>query len=207
MAVAERRPEFTVSFEGPAFDESSRMDVNDLAPALLALADVFHRANELTSPGAPRVNLEIRALQRASFDVLLSVVQAQDEAVRLLTSPEVDAVIVLLTLLGYVTHAFDLVGRLGRRRVSGQEALPNGETRISFEDGTTLVTQSPVVVIATDPTVRAGMKKTVAPLAREGIDRFRIDSAQDDEVVVIESNVLPAFEPPIAQEVEEIAEH
>ncbi|MGH7641171.1 MAG: hypothetical protein ACREOL_09755, partial [Candidatus Dormibacteria bacterium] len=93
MAVAERSPEFVLTFEGPAL-ESHRMAVAELAPALLALGDLFHEANEVLNPGSPRVSLEIRAFDRGSFEIGLSLGQPGGVAeglVRLLTGQDTDA--------------------------------------------------------------------------------------------------------------------
>ena len=72
MATAERRPEFVLTYDGEAL-QAHRMAVADLAPALLALGEIFHEANEASDPNAPRVSLEIRAFDSGSFDVTLSL--------------------------------------------------------------------------------------------------------------------------------------
>lgn len=207
VVLTNSRPEFTVSFEGPALAEANRMDVNDLAPALLALADVFHRANELTAPGAPRVNLEIRAFRPGSFEVWLSLGQAAQDVIRALDSPGTDAFLALVALIGYVTKGFGLVSRLRDQPIVKQEEMPGGETILTLGNGTTIVTDARVVVIAGDAGVRASMKKAVAPLARDGIDRLRIDSADAEEPVVIEAEDLPSYDALPLVLAEPITEH
>jgi len=55
------------------------MDVGDLAPALLALGEIFHEANALRYPDGAPVRLEIRAFNTGSFDVALSLDADRDQ--------------------------------------------------------------------------------------------------------------------------------
>lgn len=72
--MAERT--FSLAYLGPSVDDGS-MDVRTLAPALLALSDVFRFANETVNPKSPPVALDIRATTRGSFEIHLILKQPE----------------------------------------------------------------------------------------------------------------------------------
>lgn len=64
--------QFNVAFEGEPF-ENGEIDVNDLAPALLALGDVIQSANSVLNGDRADARLKLRATQKGSFDALLNL--------------------------------------------------------------------------------------------------------------------------------------
>ena len=63
---------FSIAFEGTAFNEGE-IDVQDLAPALLALSDVVQSANKALNGSRADARLKVRATQEGSFEALLSL--------------------------------------------------------------------------------------------------------------------------------------
>jgi hypothetical protein len=61
---------FRVAYDGPAL-ATGRMPVRDLAPALLALGDLFAEASQVIYPEGKPVALSIKATEEGSFDVHL----------------------------------------------------------------------------------------------------------------------------------------
>ncbi len=64
--------EFSVVFEGSPF-ENGEIDVNDLAPALLALGNVVQSANSVLNGDRADARLKMRATQKGSFDAVLNL--------------------------------------------------------------------------------------------------------------------------------------
>lgn len=85
-AVAELA--FDLEYDGSAL-QAHEMDVRDLAPALLAAADLFQAVNEATRPTDPAVSVNVRALSEGSFLVQLKLVY--DGTVAVLGSDDVQA--------------------------------------------------------------------------------------------------------------------
>jgi hypothetical protein len=172
---------FTLSYEGPAL-EDGRMAVRDLAPALLALGDLLHEANDLVTPGAPPVNLDIRAFREGSFEIHLDVVVAS--VVTLLSSTPAGAAANLVQFIGGAHGFFAAIKRLRGRRVRRQEETTPGTTRLWLDDGTTLETQSPVVVLLQRESARRQTREVLAPLQRDGIDDVKIIAPGEPEVTI-----------------------
>jgi hypothetical protein len=70
------RKDFSLTYEGPAL-EDGRMEVHDLAPALLALGDMFQDANTVIDPDGPAIALQIRDFHEGSFEILLALADAE----------------------------------------------------------------------------------------------------------------------------------
>lgn len=197
--VAEQQ--FTVTYDGPAL-ASGRMNVRDLAPALLALADALREAHHEISPGVPDPVLDIRALREGSFaiELILSEGGLLERAIDLLTSSETQATLNLGALVGGFFGAARLVVHLARRKIRRQDPLPDGGVCITFDDGTTITVPAVSIQIAQNPRFRRPASEMVAPLRRDGVDQLRLDHERMEPVEVTEADV-PGFEiPPMPEE-------
>jgi hypothetical protein len=97
-AVAETS--FSIAYDGPAL-ETGRMPVRDLAPALLALGELFTEASQIVYPDADPVALSIKATEQGSFEVhlILEGKDLWDQFVNLFGSDPVTALVNLKTLI------------------------------------------------------------------------------------------------------------
>ena len=182
--VAER--DLSLTYSGVALDDG-RMDVRDLAPALLSLGEIFQEANALTDPSREPVSLQIKATERGSFEVALLLYQQPGlvgQFVHFLSNDDATA---LANLIAYVTGAtaslFWLVKKLHNRRLHSQEQLAPGTQRIVLDDGSTFDIPSVVLDLYRSPTVRRNLRNVVAPLVREGVSRLEITDGPAATVV------------------------
>jgi hypothetical protein len=92
---------FEVTYDGPALADG-RMPVRDLAPALLALGDLFAEASALVYPEREPVALNIKATQEGSFVVQLILESAWDDVLDIFNSDAATALVNLkeIILLG-----------------------------------------------------------------------------------------------------------
>lgn len=165
----------SVVYDGEAL-EAGRMEVRELAPALLAFAELFRDGNAILHPDDPPVSLHVQATERGSFDVYLVLVQeGVERVVDFFTSDGADA---LVNLKEYVVGAgvglFWLIKQVRARKVIG--AAPSGEAGsivLVLDDGTTFTVAAPVYELYRRPTVRRHARQVVGPLNRPGINELR----------------------------------
>ena len=200
---------FTITYDGPAL-AANRMDVRQLAPALIALADAVQATHSVAAPLEAPPGLQISATQPGSFSVDLLLRDAADlagGAVDLLTSPQVGAVGAAMGISG--VSLFGLLG-WGIRVVKRRHASPvigdpepvqvrPGWVRLTFSDQTILEVPSQAVELAGNLAFRQAMSGVVEPLRQPGVDSLAL--TQDKRPVEsITKDDLPAFGAPVVEE-------
>lgn len=93
------RADFTLTYDGPAL-ASHEMDVRELAPAMLAVGELFDAMNMLLNGESADVQVNVRAHEPGCFSVVFDIVQSwRDGAMSLLTGDFVTAALNLKELL------------------------------------------------------------------------------------------------------------
>jgi hypothetical protein len=178
---------FHVVFDGPALVEH-RMDVRDLAPALIAIADLLTAANNEINGEASSIRVHVNASFKAgSFGIDLVATQHLFAHIRdILSGHGANAVCngyAIMTMVGFVGGG-GLIGLLrrlkGRRPVKVQR---NGRlTTVHFSESESIEIDSRVMKLYHNSIVRTSLEKVVSPLEREGITDFGI--VIDDKVTL-----------------------
>lgn len=200
---------FTITYDGPAL-ATNRMDVRQLAPALMALADAVQAAHSVAAPLQTPPGLQIAATQPGSFSVDLLLRDAADlvgGAVDLLTSPEVGAIGAAMGISG--VSLVGLVGwgiRVVKRRhaspaVREPEPVPvrPGWVRMTFSDQTSLEVPSQAVELADNLAFRQAMSGVVEPLRQPGVEDLTLIQDQQPLERITRAD-LPAFAAPVVEE-------
>lgn len=191
---------FHVSYGGDGLARGS-MDVRDLAPALLAVADSCTRANELLNGTDCRVSVRVEAeFRRGSFTVglaLLQLVSANSTAAFVAQANDI------LRLLGYVKTgtlgALGIIKSLRGQKPTNVTPLPNGMVSYTFNNCTFNVPAG-ALQLATDPVIREHLAKTMAPLEREDIDSFSCGDQDGEEETVGRADLASFTVPDIRDE-------
>lgn len=192
---------FDVTYDGPRL-QTGEMPVRDLAPALLALGEVFTEASLLLHPGREPVALNIRATEDGSFIVQLVLVADWDQVADLLTSDPVQSLINLKELVvGGSVGLFWLLKKLKHRKITRIEDgavadLQPGHVRLTLDDGTVLEVPSEVVTLQNSITIRRHVREVVEPLSKPGLDVVRFKSAESETSVEIRADDLDAYRVP-----------
>lgn len=198
--MAEER--LTVVYDGPDLS-AGRMDVRDLAPALLGIADAVAATNAIVNPGSSRPGVAVSATNTGSFEVVLHVVEAGvlERTIDLLTGRETTAAVNLSGLVGVFLGGVGLVKKLHRRKIRRIDPPRQGEVIVAFDDGTEIRVPEHTVDVARDVLFREAAKKAVEPLDEGHVDSLMIAQSTESEVRV-DAPDKPAFQVPEAEEEE-----
>jgi hypothetical protein len=186
---------FGVTYKGPALEEG-RMPVRDLAPALLALGDLFADVSVLVYPDRKPVALNIQASKEGSFELhlILEAEKTWEQVIDLLTAEGTSALVHLVELVIGGSGLFAVIKRLKGRPPKSQERDPtSGRIRITAEDGSIIEVDAEVTALYQRTTIRRKTKQVVAPLSREGVESVTFEENRET-TLRIEKADIPAFE-------------
>lgn len=172
---------FHVVYDGPALAEH-RMDVRDLAPALVAFADLVTAVNKEINGDAADVRVQVNASFKAgSFGIDLVATQHLLSQLKDIFSGTGAAALSnasgILALIGMtVTSGYGLIQlllRLGGRKPVRIEQ--KGEIASVWINQTeTVEVEYNVIRLYRNSVVRASLEKVVSPLERDGIEDFGV---------------------------------
>lgn len=178
------RTDFTLTYDGPAL-RAHEMNVRDLAPAMLAVGELFDALNLLFNGEGVEVAVNVRAHEPGCFSVVFEVLQSwKDGALALLSGDTVTAAINLRELI-FMSGAglIWLIKKTKGKTLDKIERTSPGMARITIGDETFDV---PLTLLRAyqELTIRAALERIIVkPLAQDGIDEIRWQSAETIEVV------------------------
>ena len=176
---------------------SGSIDARDLAPALLAFADLVDYGARVIVPEAPPVTVRVRSdFQRGSFDVALQLAHAYDRFVSLFSGNQVQAWATLLSLLG-VSGAglFQLIKRSKGRKPQVVTIERSERVTITFDGENREDIPEGVWQLFNHPGVRRAVEKIVEPLNAEGIDKLELKK-DGDTMLHVNKEEAPYFKAP-----------
>lgn len=187
---------FGITYNGPALNDG-RMPVRDLAPALLAVGDLYAQASLIIYPDREPVALHIEATERGSFDVhlILEAKKTWDELVDVFGNHGAAALANLVQLVAGGTGLLVFIKKLRGRAIVKRESAPDpGTTRLSLSDHTTLDVLTEVLRLYESIEVRRDAREVVEPLTRDGIEE--VEFRANAEEIVVEKKDVPSFDVP-----------
>lgn len=202
---------FKVVFNGPAVDDGD-IDVRDLAPALLALGDIFQSASDVLNGDRVKTSVKVRATAQACFEVDLTVAQSTFEYVKTLVDFASDSREVItdakslteLILNGGKILGFGVLGLIGLlkwldgRKPDKIERTDVG-TRIHIGD-VNYVIDPRTLALAESHEVRTHVKKFASAVSPGRINE--IAAVHSGEKVSIKPEDVPSFDLPAPQDEE-----
>lgn len=199
--------EFSILYDGEPLADGT-IDARDLAPSLLALADLIEEAASVVSPDWPQLSLRVRpAFREGSFEVYLDVASLYSKFVSLFSGPDAQAWSSFLQIIGIagVAGVLQLVRRAkGRKPISVTVEYKESVT-VTFDGEEAIAVDSRVWRLFNNKRVRQAMEKLLSPLIDGGYDLFKIKCGGKDTLVVTEEEA-PYFKAPVEHEGETVAE-
>lgn len=199
---------FHILYDGPAL-ANHEMNVNDLAPALLALGDVIEAANDaLNGPKRARVSLNVKAsFKTGCFGIELDVAQTLLQQVgALFSAAQAVTAADLLRWLGFVWENGDkaltyggLLWLLKKKKgepIEHATRLESGNVRITI-DGEPYEIEAEVIELYRNTKLRKALAEVLKPLDQVGINEFAItDKPQNQRFFSISDEERVYFSAP-----------
>lgn len=171
---------FSIIYDGEGLAEGS-IDAKDLAPALLALAEVVDEAQPLVPELDARLSLRVRSnFERGSFEIHLELAKLYQQVVSLFSGQDATAFANLFQILGItglvgVLGLFQLIKRSKGRKTTSVTFERSERVKITFEGDTEPVeADRRTWQLFQSLRVRKAIEQVVGPLFRQGIDTFEI---------------------------------
>lgn len=178
---------FRLAYEGEAVADGE-MNVADLAPALLGMAQLLKAAGRVIDGEEAEISVRVKSTQNACFEVILSLaVDGATNAWTFLKTPDGQAAATLLQLLGFTAGGFagGTVGivRWMKGRRPERVAVGGDTVRLTI-DGDEIEVPDKLARLALDPAVRGALEKIVTePLEKEGIESVTLGDAGSGQTV------------------------
>ncbi len=205
---------FYIEYDGPAL-ENHEMDVRELAPALVALADLFEHSSAILSPEQSKIALRVKGSFRSgSFGIELSVIHSiGNQILGFLQNEYIVSAATLVSLLG-IAPIKDAIGLLQLLKLTANckiKALTNiDDSMVALEiertvtssngnsesSNTKIVVDKRVMSLYRDSSIREAISKVIyEPLSTDGIDEVKINNFENREVISVRDHEKEIFSP------------
>ncbi|WP_198302470.1 hypothetical protein [Xanthomonas citri] len=196
---------FRVTYDGSAL-ASHEMDVRELSPALLAMADLLDASVRALHGDKAKAQINVRgSFKTGSFNIDFTTQVAFLKAVRdIFAGDNATAIanaLAILSALGFLGNkgVAQVLKWLRGRKITTVQPLEDGSARI-FVDEDSMDVEVTVIALLRDLNVRQSFNRVLAPLDREGIDRFAVGDDKGVELVITEDE-RAYFAPPAGQDI------
>lgn len=183
--------QFSILYDGLPVNEGT-IDARDLAPALLAFADLVDQAAPIVDQRFPRLTVRVKSgFKEGSFEIFLEVTTLYDRFINIFSSPEIQTLTALLALLGIngATGLFQLILKSkGRKPKNVTNIIIEGKKsiKIIFEEDESATVDEKVWKLFQNIDIRRTVEKILSPINEKGYDLFKIKHKGLEKLTVTE---------------------
>lgn len=199
--------QFRITYDGSALSQHE-MDARDLAPALLAMADLLDSSVQALHGDRAKAQVNVKgSFRTGSFNIDFNTAVNFINAVKdFFAGDGVSAVVNALEVLGLLglgakfgkTGVAQVLKWLRGRKITKVEVLEDGNAKIIVDDDS-LVVEAAVLVLLRSLAVRQAFDRVLSPLDRDGIDTFAAGDDVDVSVVITDKERV-FFAPPAGED-------
>ena len=167
-----------IAYCGEAVD-SGKMDVNALAPALLALGDLINESNKLLNNDGSKIQVYIKSdFRKGSFEINLEMARTLAEQLRMMFGAQEYSVSDILQALGLFAtlsgvSVIELIKWIKGRKIDRVVQLDKGTRRVFVESEYKDISVAGLELFRSYA-VRGKIEETLAPLKENGIESFEV---------------------------------
>lgn len=190
-------------YDGPALQDN-RMDVRDLAPALLSLGNLFEESNALLNKDRASINVKVKAFENGSFGISIESVQSiTGQLVNLFTRENIrttsDIAITLGFLYGTGRGLIWVIKKLRDKKVEAIIPIEGGSFKLRAKD-LELEVPSDVIKCYENLNVRKALGDFTKPLEKEGIESLKLIHNKKVETTIDKSESRFFIAPEVVDE-------
>lgn len=195
---------FRLVYGGDDLDAGT-IDVRDLAPALIAFADLMDYSGRLITPEMPRLTVRVQTgFKKGSFDIGLELANAYDKFVTLFSGNHIQAWAALCTILGISgTGLWQLLKRAKGKKPRVIQIERSEKVRIQIEGNEPEDIPKELWTLFNHAPTRRAIEQVVEPITREGIDSLEIRK-NDHEMIKVRKDEALFFKAPVDADDEQI---
>ncbi len=203
-----------IAYTGPLLDHGE-MDVKELAPALIAFADLVENVNTIIGGEQPiKVLVNQDSIQRGSFDVtlLLMVDSILEQAKLFMGVADESGLSALVEILGFAGSScasiFTLIKWINGRQIKSIEDKSPNIAEITLDDDKRIQTNKKTMKVFLDLKCRVNIERVISPLLIDGIDGFELRDPENKTdkapLETIKKSEVGIFKSPPAQKMEDV---
>lgn len=200
---------FHLKYDGPAL-ENNEMEVRELAPSLVAIADLLEESNSILNGGSAKVSVNVRgSFKDGSFGIDLTLIQdVYQQVIEFFNSEGIVAAAALLQLLGLDARTviknglIPLIKRIRNRkilRIKKKESTDRVTIIVEDNNGDfeEIETNRNVLRLLKSHKVRKAIEEIVTcPLDRDGVDTFAVTDEAGEKSLEVKKTERAYFRAP-----------
>lgn len=199
------RATFQIVYDGPILQDST-MDVNQLAPALLALGKTIEEANLTLNDSHTKVVLKVKAsFQSGCFGIDFDVTQSlMDQTLNLFKDSPISTAKELVEYLGFaggsVVGVIKLISWIKNKKIDEVVVLDNGNVKVVV-DKKFIEVELKTIELYRNYKLRLALEKAILdPLEIEGIETVALTTDPKNGFITIKENERHWFKAPPQEE-------